>query len=71
MTLTYPRSDPEEGLFSCKQCTLNIETKGIQHVLQLVDAGPGSHECLLLLTHPVAVSTFVICSGLCACREML
>ena len=26
----------------------------------------GSHECLLLLPHPVAVSAFLICSGLCA-----
>ena len=31
----------------------------------------GSHECLLLLTHPVAVSAFMICRGLCACTEML
>ena len=23
------------------------------------------------LSHPVAVSTFIICSGLCACTEML
>ena len=30
-----------------------------------------SHECLLLLTHPVAVSVFMICSGLCACTEIL
>ena len=27
----------------------------------------GSHECL----HPVAVSAFMICRGLCACTEML
>ena len=31
----------------------------------------GSHECLLLFTHPVAVSAFMICRGLCACTEML
>ena len=31
----------------------------------------GSHECLLLLTHTVVVSAFIICSGLCACTEML
>ena len=31
----------------------------------------GSHECLFCLPHPVAVSAFVICSGLCACTEML
>ena len=31
----------------------------------------GSHECLLLLPHPVAVSAFMICRGLCACTEML
>ena len=30
----------------------------------------GRHECLLLFT-PVAVSAFIICSGLCACTEML
>ena len=30
----------------------------------------GSHECLLLFTHPVVVSVFTICSGLCACTEM-
>ena len=31
----------------------------------------GSHECLLLLTHPVAVSALMICRGLCVCTEML
>ena len=31
----------------------------------------GSHEGLLLLNHHVAVSAFIICSGLCACTEML
>ena len=31
----------------------------------------GSHECLLLFTHLVAVSAFIICRGLCACTEML
>ena len=31
----------------------------------------GSHECLLLFTHPVAVSAFIIYSGLCTCTEML
>ena len=31
----------------------------------------GSQECLLLFTHPVAVSVFIICSGLCAYTEML
>ena len=31
----------------------------------------GSHGCLLLLPHPVAVSAFMICRGLCACTEML
>ena len=33
----------------------------------------GSHDCLLLfcLPHPVAVSAFIICSGVCACTEML
>ena len=25
----------------------------------------GSHECLLLFSHPVAVTTFMICRGLC------
>ena len=30
-----------------------------------------SHECLLLLPHPVAVSAFIICRGFCACAEML
>ena len=29
----------------------------------------GSHECCL--PHPVAVSAFMICRGLCACIEML
>ena len=29
----------------------------------------GSHECLL--PHPVAVTAFLICRGLCACTEML
>ena len=31
----------------------------------------GNHGCLLLFTHPVAVSVFMICRGLCACTEML
>ena len=31
----------------------------------------GSHECLLLSPHPVAMSAFIICSELCACTEML
>ena len=31
----------------------------------------GSHEGLLCLPHPVAVSAFMICRGLCACTEML
>ena len=34
----------------------------------------GSHECLLLFTllhYPIAVSVFIIYSGLCACTEML
>ena len=31
----------------------------------------GHHECSFCLPHPVAVSAFIICSGLCACTEML
>ena len=31
----------------------------------------GSHECPFCLPHPVAVSGFIICRGLCACTEML
>ena len=31
----------------------------------------GRHEGLILLPHPVVVSAFIICSGLCACTEML
>ena len=31
----------------------------------------GSHECLHLFPHPVAVGAFIICRGLCACTEML
>ena len=31
----------------------------------------GSHECLFCLPHPVAVSAFMICRGVCACTEML
>ena len=30
----------------------------------------GSHECLFCLPHPVTVSAFMICRGLCACTEM-
>ena len=30
-----------------------------------------SHECLFCLSHPVVVSVFIICSGWCACTEML
>ena len=31
----------------------------------------GNQECLFCVPHPVAVSVFIICSGLCACTEML
>ena len=32
----------------------------------------GTHACVYFcLTHPVAVSDFIICSSLCACTEML
>ena len=31
----------------------------------------GSHECLLLFTPPASVSDFIICSGMCACTEVL
>ena len=31
----------------------------------------GSHEVSFCLPHPVAVSAFMICRGLCACTEML
>ena len=30
-----------------------------------------SHECLLCLPHPVVVSAFIICSGVCTCTEMM
>ena len=29
------------------------------------------HTSVSCLSHPVAVSDFIICSGLCACTEML
>ena len=35
------------------------------------DSVIGSHKCLLLFTHPVAVSDFINCSGMCACTEMV
>ena len=35
------------------------------------DCPISNHECLRLFTHPVAVSAFIICSGLCACTEMV
>ena len=28
------------------------------------------HECLILFTHPGAVSAFIICRSLCVCIEM-
>ena len=31
----------------------------------------GSHECLLLFTPSCCSECFIICSGLCACTEML
>ena len=31
----------------------------------------GNHECRFCLPHPVVVSTFIICSGLCAFTEIL
>ena len=31
----------------------------------------GSQKCPFCLPHPVAVTSFIICSGLCACTEML
>ena len=31
----------------------------------------GRHECLDCLPHPVAVSAFMICIGLCACTDMV
>ena len=30
----------------------------------------GTHTVSICLPHPVAVSVFIICSGLCACTEM-
>ena len=45
----------------------------ILHDLQFVNAGDcliGSHV-YFCLPHPVAVSVFIICSGLCAFNEML
>ena len=35
------------------------------------DSFIGSHACLLLFTPSCCVSAFIICSGLCACTEML
>ena len=31
----------------------------------------GSHEFSFCLPHPVAVSAFIICSGVCVCNEIL
>ena len=31
----------------------------------------GSHECLLLFTPSCCCECFIICSGVCACTEML
>ena len=43
-----------------------------RHTPELFSCLIGSHEYLLLcLPHPVSVSAFIICSGLCACTEML
>ena len=44
-------------------------------VLILVEDARGNHmeevSVSFCLSHPVAVSAFIICSGLCACTEML
>ena len=42
----------------------------ILHALQFVNAGQGCKSSFCF-PHPVAVSAFIICSGLCACTEML
>ena len=46
----------------------------ILHDLQFVNAGRGWKRHTpepVCLPHPVAVSAFINCSGLCACTEML
>ena len=48
----------------------------VLHDLQFVNAGQGCNRRpyrrgSFCLPHPVAVSAFTICRGLCACTEML
>ena len=46
---------------SCMTCSL----------LMLVRMQEATISVSFCLTHPVAVSAFIICSGLCACTEMM
>ena len=59
----------------CMTCSLLMLVEDARGILQ-----SRSHDCLIILyvslstsfclPHPVAVSAFMICSGLCACTEM-
>ena len=51
---------------SCGRCQCCV-----LHDLQFVNAGRGCMGVSFCLPHPVAVSAFIICRGLCACTEML
>ena len=57
----------------CMTCSLLMLVEDGRGILQSrsQDCVIGSHDCLFCLPHPVAVSAFIICSGLCACTEML
>ena len=46
----------------CMTCSLLMLIENARGILQSVP---------VCLPHPVAVSAFIICSGLCACTEML
>ena len=46
-------------------------TSGGRGILSLMTASQVAMSVSFCLTHPVAESAFIICSGLCACTEML
>ena len=56
----------------CTTCSLVMLVEDGRRILQSRshDCLVGSHECLLLLSHAVPMSVFIICRGVCACTDM-
>ena len=64
----------------CMTCSLLVLVEDARgdHIEEAYSRQSRSHICFIgiamsvsCLSHPVAVSAFIICSGLCACAEML